>query len=110
MEKQNLSLEAIKELYKAQEANIKGIMKYKLPKILEDTAQPLTFKEKRALSDYNLREVDDLKDDKFDELIEKLLEERGVEDIDDLSFSDLQIWVNKIMIATFNLKAIYTKN
>jgi len=106
-----LSLEAVKEVYKEQEENIKSIVDYALPDVLEDIAYPLTFGEKKKLKKHNIKQVDTLDDDKLDDLLLELLELRKVdsETIDAMAYSDLQIWVRKIAILTFNTKAIATK-
>jgi hypothetical protein len=106
-----LSLDAIKEVYKEQEQNIKEIIDYELPSILEDVANPLTFGEKKKLKKHKIIEIDSLKEESLDDLLVDLLTLRNISDdqIDKIPYSDLQMWVRKVAITTFNTKVIATK-
>jgi len=106
----NLSPELIKEIQTEQKELIDSILEYELPEELEDKAEPLTFKEKRELSKkHKLQEIDTMEDKDLDDLIGDMLEKRHIADIDNLKYSDLQMWVRKIIITTFNTKVIATK-
>ena len=109
--KLELSVEAMKEIYKEQETITGGIMEYTLPDALEDVAHPLAFGEKRKLKKFDLKKVDSMDDDKMDSLLIELLELRGIKNdvVDALAYSDLQMWVKKVAITTFNTKIIATK-
>jgi len=106
-----LSLEAMKEVYKEHEENIKEIIDYELPDLLEDIAYPLTFGEKRKLKKYDLKKVDILEDEELDELLIEIMTLRNIDakDIDAIPYSDLQMWIRKIAILTFNTEVIATK-
>lgn len=109
-EKIDIPIEVIKEIQEEQKQLVNEIVDYELPQILEDVAEPLSFKEKRELSKkYKLQDIDTMDESKFDDLVGDLLAKRNVEDIDDLKYSDLIMWVRKIIITTFNTKVIATK-
>jgi len=106
-----LSLEAVKEVYKEQQESIKEVVDYELPEILEDVANPLTFGEKKKLKKHNLTDLDALDEKEMDDLLVDLLELRNIseKDVDILAYSDLQMWIRKVVITTFNTKVIATK-
>lgn len=107
---EDMPIEILKEIQEEQKQLVNEIVEYELPQVLEDVAEPLSFKEKRELSKkYKLQEIDTMEESKLDDLISDLLTKRKVEDIDDLMYSDLIMWVRKIVITTFNIKVIATK-
>ena len=106
-----LSLEAMKEIYKEQEEFANAVVDYDLPDMLEDVSKPLSFGEKKKLKKFDLKKIDTMSDDDLDRLIVELLSLRGLkdEDIDPLEYSDLQMWVRKVVLTTFNMRVIAKK-
>lgn len=105
----NIPMDFVKEVRKEREDFIKSVQKYKLPTILEEASRPLTLKEKRALKNYKLENLEFV-DDK-DALMVDLLELREVkeEDYEPLDYNDLLMWLHRVLISTFEVKEIATK-
>lgn len=107
-----LNLDAYKiarEYEKENNEFIKRLSSHKLPKELDDVSAPLSFKEKRAFKDVNF---DRLGDDEMEDFIVKLLDLRDVkpEVVDDMRYSDLLIYAQKVIANTFNIRAVAGKN
>ena len=103
--------ELMQEQYAEYKELVESILDHKLPDVLEEVSQPLSLKEKRALKKYELRSVESLDDEKTDELIFELAKLRGVSDdvLDAQVYSELLIWVRKVVYSTFNLKVAAKK-
>jgi len=86
---------------------LKKVNDYKFKsKILTDTSNPLTRKEKKKLKKegFKLSEFDTLDEDKMDDFLDALLEVKGVteDDADGMNVHEVKIWSQQIVIRTLN--------
>lgn len=100
-----------KEYEKETNEFVKRLSSHKLPKELDDISSPLTLKEKRAFKDIDFNRFGE-NDEEMEDFIVKLLQLRKVDEsvVDDIEYSSLLIFAQKVVANTFNIKAIAGKN
>ncbi|BCX79284.1 hypothetical protein [Campylobacter sp. 19-13652] len=106
-----ISTELIMEFNKERAEFVKNVFEYELPQELSDVAYPLKFKEIKAFEGkFNLRNIDS-EPEKIVDFIEKLLIGRGIkaEAFDEMNFAEMQILAHKVLLGTFDAKAIAAK-
>ena len=98
--------EAIMKLQGAQskkeEELVSKLIAHKFKGELKETKTPLTRKEKRLLkeSGLNIKEFQFMIEEELEELIDKLIELRGVQEADDIEYSELNLWTSYIILRT----------
>lgn len=107
----SLSNEVILELKKDREEFIEDAFAYKLPDALKDNDYPLTFSEKKELVKISSIEEIESDQEKFDKFLTDICDRRKIapEVIDNIQYSDLVIFGKRIILGTFDAKAIVLK-